>query len=94
MQVKSDEWVYALSTLAKLLLFIQLRYLFPNHRAIRITKMYLTPTLQVVGMIGGIEYAIADHRIDVSGNFWKPTQHDTTIMRECSTPFMLAPYQG
>ncbi len=51
-------------------------------------------TLQTVGMIGSIESAIAEDRLDEDGELWEPSEPDPTAERECSAPFMVTPYMG
>lgn len=45
-------------------------------------------------MIGSIEHALAEDRLDEDGNPWVPTEPDSTADRECSAPFYVAPYTG
>eukprot|EP00892_Ulva_mutabilis_P010952 jgi/Ulvmu1/8229/UM041_0038.1 len=49
---------------------------------------------QLTGMIGTVEYSIATDRLDIEGDLWEPYEEDTTLSRECSTPFWGAPYEG
>lgn len=49
---------------------------------------------QLTGMIGTVEYSIATDRLDIEGDLWEPFEEDTTLSRECSTPFWGAPYEG
>lgn len=49
---------------------------------------------QLTGMIGTVEYSIATDRLDIEGELWEPFEEDTTLSRECSTPFWSAPYEG
>ena len=48
----------------------------------------------VVGMVGTIEYAIAEDRLDEDGDLWMPTENDPTLSRASSAPYHIAPYRG
>jgi len=48
----------------------------------------------VVGMVGTIEYALAEDRLDDAGELWVPTERDPTVHRKSSTPYHIAPYRG
>lgn len=50
--------------------------------------------LQVVGMVGTVEYAIAEDRLDADGELWVPDEADPAEGRECSAPFHVTPYAG
>jgi hypothetical protein len=50
--------------------------------------------VQKVGMLGSIEWSLAEHRLDSDGDLWEPPEQDPTEGRESSMPFMLAPYAG
>ncbi len=45
-------------------------------------------------MMGSIEYALEETRLDIDGDIWVPDQRDTTLERDSSAPFHLAPYEG
>lgn len=45
-------------------------------------------------MVGSIEHAIAEDRLDEDGDLWRPSEPDPTASRECSTPFHVSPYRG
>ncbi|KAF5832882.1 Mur ligase [Dunaliella salina] len=49
---------------------------------------------QVTGMIGTVEYAIAEDRLDEDGELWEPREEDPSADRESSVPFMVTPYAG
>jgi len=49
---------------------------------------------QVTGMIGSVEYAIAEDRLDEDGELWVPREEDPAADRESSVPFMVTPYAG
>ena len=48
----------------------------------------------IVGMIGTIEYAVAEDRLDEEGELWLPTEPDPTRQRTCSAPYHISPYRG
>ena len=48
----------------------------------------------VVGMVGTIEYAIAEDRLTEEGALWLPEEPDPTMQRACSAPYRIAPYRG
>jgi hypothetical protein len=50
--------------------------------------------LQVTGMVGSVEYAIAEDRLDEDGELWEPREEDPAAGRESSVPFMVTPYAG
>ncbi len=50
--------------------------------------------LQITGMIGSVEYAIAEYRLDADGDLWEPEVEDPAEGRECSAPFRATPYAG
>lgn len=45
-------------------------------------------------MVGSVEYAIAEDRLDEDGELWVPREEDPTAERESSVPFMVTPYTG
>ena len=45
-------------------------------------------------MIGTVEYAIAEDRLDEDGELWEPEEEDPSAGRESSAPFMITPYAG
>jgi UDP-N-acetylmuramoylalanine-D-glutamate ligase len=49
---------------------------------------------QLTGMVGSIEYALAEHLMTPGANMWAPTEADSAAGRECSSPFHLVPYKG
>ncbi|KAI8466586.1 MAG: Mur ligase [Monoraphidium minutum] len=49
---------------------------------------------QLTGLVGSIEYALAEDRLDEDGALWEPEVEDPTAERECTSPFHLAPFQG
>jgi UDP-N-acetylmuramyl tripeptide synthase len=50
---------------------------------------------QLTGMIGSVEHAVGDVRLDPrTGHKWEPTEDDPTAGRESSAPFMLPPHRG
>lgn len=48
----------------------------------------------LTAMVGTIEYALAEYRLDDSGRLWDPTEPDPTLERDCSVPFHVTPYVG
>lgn len=48
----------------------------------------------VVGMVGTIEYALSEDRLDDEGHLWVPREPDPTLGRACSAPYRIAPYRG
>lgn len=48
----------------------------------------------VVGMVGTIEYALAEDRLDEEGSLWIPSEPDPTLNRKSSSPYRVAPYRG
>lgn len=48
----------------------------------------------LTGMVGSIEYALAEDRLTPDGDLWEADEEDPTRKRECSAPFALAPYRG
>lgn len=51
-------------------------------------------TNERVGMIGTIEYALAEDRLTEEGDIWAPDAEDVTMQRDCSSPFHITPYEG
>lgn len=49
---------------------------------------------QLTGMMGSIEYALAEHLMAPDGSMWAPTEPDPAAGRECSSAFHLVPYKG
>jgi hypothetical protein len=49
---------------------------------------------QLTGMVGSIEYALAEHLMTPDANMWAPNEADSAAGRECSSPFHLVPYKG
>ncbi|KIY94855.1 hypothetical protein MNEG_13107 [Monoraphidium neglectum] len=49
---------------------------------------------QLTGLVGSIEYGLAEDRLDETGDLWEPEEEDPTAQRECTSPFHLAPYMG
>jgi len=49
---------------------------------------------QVAGMMGSIEWSLAEDRLDSDGDLWEPSEEDPAKDRECSAPFKLTPYAG
>uniref|UniRef100_A0A7S0WRN5 Mur ligase central domain-containing protein n=1 Tax=Chlamydomonas leiostraca TaxID=1034604 RepID=A0A7S0WRN5_9CHLO len=49
---------------------------------------------QLTGMIGSVEYALADDRLDEDGELWAPREKDPAEGRESSAPFHVTPYAG
>jgi hypothetical protein len=49
---------------------------------------------QLTGMVGSIEYALAEHLMAPDGSMWLPQEPDPAAGRDCSSPFHLVPYQG
>lgn len=49
---------------------------------------------QLTGMLGSIEYALAEHLMTPDANIWAPNEPDSAAGRECSSPFHLVPYKG
>ncbi|GBF91369.1 hypothetical protein Rsub_04109 [Raphidocelis subcapitata] len=49
---------------------------------------------QLTGMVGSVEYGLAEDRLDAEGDLWEADQPDPTAERECTSPFHLAPYKG
>jgi len=49
---------------------------------------------QLTGMLGSIEYALAEHLMSPDGHMWLPSEPDPAAGRECSSPFHLVPYRG
>jgi hypothetical protein len=49
---------------------------------------------QLTGMMGSIEYALAEHLMSPDGSMWMPTEPDPAAGRECSSVFHLVPYKG
>ncbi|MEW5299762.1 MAG: hypothetical protein WDW36_002742 [Sanguina aurantia] len=49
---------------------------------------------QLTGMIGSLEYALAEHRMDMDGDAWVASERDPTEGRSSTQPFFLAPYRG
>lgn len=45
-------------------------------------------------MMGSIEYALEEVRLDEEGEVWVPSEADPTLERDSSTPYHIAPYQG
>ncbi|KAJ9528971.1 hypothetical protein QJQ45_000528 [Haematococcus lacustris] len=45
-------------------------------------------------MVGSIEYAIAEDRLDIDGQLWEAKEADPTEGRECSAPFRMTPWAG
>ncbi|CAG9460957.1 unnamed protein product [Pedinophyceae sp. YPF-701] len=54
----------------------------------------LEETGQLVGMVGTVEYALAEDRLDPDGEIWVPKEEDPTRERDCTAPYRLAPYVG
>jgi hypothetical protein len=50
--------------------------------------------MQITGMIGTVEYAIAEDRLDEEGDLWEAREEDPAEGRECSAPFRITPYAG
>jgi hypothetical protein len=50
--------------------------------------------LQITGMVGSVEYAIAEDRLDEDGELWEAQDEDPAADRESSMPFMVTPYAG
>lgn len=48
----------------------------------------------LTGMVGSIEYALAEHLMAPDGSIWMPSEPDPAAGRECSSPFHLVPYKG
>ena len=46
------------------------------------------------GMLGTVEYALAEHRLDISGNFWEGGEEDPTLEMEHTLPAHIVPYVG
>jgi UDP-N-acetylmuramate-alanine ligase len=49
---------------------------------------------QLTGMVGSIEYALAEHLMNPDGSMWVPEEPDPAAGRECGSPFHLVPYRG
>jgi hypothetical protein len=49
---------------------------------------------QLTGMMGSIEYALAEHLMAPDGSMWLPHEPDPAAGRECSSAFHLVPYKG
>lgn len=49
---------------------------------------------QLTGMMGSIEYALAEHLMEPDGTMWVPDEPDPAAGRECASPFHIVPYQG
>ena len=49
---------------------------------------------ELTGMLGTIEYAIAEDRLTAEGDIWEPDEDDPSLRRDSSTPFHGTPYQG
>jgi UDP-N-acetylmuramyl tripeptide synthase len=47
---------------------------------------------QLTGLVGSIEYALAEHLLNEDGSFWRPTSPDPTRDRDSTSPFHLTPY--
>lgn len=45
-------------------------------------------------MMGSIEYALEEVRLDQDGDVWVPSEADPTLDRDCSTPYCITPYKG
>ena len=48
----------------------------------------------VTGMIGTIEYALAEHRLDARGRIWEPYEDDPTLDMRHALPDRVVPYVG
>jgi len=48
----------------------------------------------VTGMIGTVEYALAEHRLDSSGHVWEPLSEDPTLDMQNTLPAHIVPYLG
>lgn len=48
----------------------------------------------ITGMLGTVEWALANERLDTMGEIWEPMEEDTTLKRDSSAPFWGAPYKG
>uniref|UniRef100_A0A1D1ZZJ8 Mur ligase central domain-containing protein n=1 Tax=Auxenochlorella protothecoides TaxID=3075 RepID=A0A1D1ZZJ8_AUXPR len=59
-----------------------------------LTRGLLEETGALTGMIGTIEYAIAEDRLDEEGALWAPEEDDPSADRESSSPFHILPYEG
>ncbi len=54
---------------------------------------------QLTGMVGSVEYALAEARLDVDGGLWQPPdlgleEGEVLEQPECSAPFRVMPYLG
>ena len=49
---------------------------------------------ELTGMLGSIEYAIAEDRLTAEGEVWEASEEDPSLRRDSSTPFHGIPYQG
>ena len=48
----------------------------------------------MTGMIGTIEYALAEHRLDARGRIWEPSEDDPTLDMRHALPDRVVPYVG
>lgn len=48
----------------------------------------------LTGMVGAIEYAIAEDRLSAEGALWEPLEPDVAAGRDSTMPFHIAPYRG
>ena len=48
----------------------------------------------MTGMIGTVEYALAEHRLDSSGHVWEPLSEDPTLDMQNTLPAHIVPYLG
>ena len=49
---------------------------------------------QITGMIGTVEYALAEHRLDSSGQLWATDEDDPTLQMQQTLPAHIVPYLG
>lgn len=47
---------------------------------------------QLTGLVGSIEYALAEHLLNEDGSFWRPTLQGPIRDRDGTSPFHLTPY--
>lgn len=49
---------------------------------------------RLTGLIGTVEYALAEDLLTETGDLWYRTEEDPTLNRDCTHPFAIAPYKG
>jgi UDP-N-acetylmuramyl tripeptide synthase len=48
----------------------------------------------VTGMIGTVEYALAEHRLDSAGQIWEASEEDPSLSMQHTLPAHIVPYAG